>query len=443
MSTIVERSCNSSIEFGKFGTDWLPREEIVVKVSHMAPESSHIAWDRRTVLGALSAFTVVGLGLRRARAQEVTSDPGAAAARSVLPRTLAAITAGMGTQQVGAQVYVSMRSKMIASFALGLARPGVALTTETMFTWFSATKPTFAVLIAQLWDQGRIALDDRVADYIPAFAENGKGEVTLRQCLTHSSGFPHAGLKREGLARPGMTPEVIASICSGPLEFPPGRFKEYHPFSTGFILGEVIQRVTGRPYQDYIREALFMPLGMSDCWVGMSQERFDAYGERIGLLYSEGEARKLVPPPGGEQYTLNVSPSATGRGPVKQLARFYEVLSRGGEIDGVRILSRQATEAFTGYCSNLPEWDTTRDEPTPSGLGFVRETRMFGDHVSGRVFGSVGSLSSVAFCDPHYDLVVAYILNGRIRDRGAHRERCAAVSGAIYQDLGIAPMLNP
>ncbi|MCI0749600.1 MAG: beta-lactamase family protein, partial [Nevskiales bacterium] len=253
---------------------------------------------------------VMGLGLQRVYAEQATSDPGVAAAEKVLPRTLAAITAGMGTQQVGAQAYVSIGGKPVASFALGLARPGVALTTETLFNWYSATKPTAAILIAQLWDQGRIGLDDRVAKYIPEFAQKGKDEVTIRQCLTHSAGIPHAGSPMQSLK--GMTPELMASIYAAPLEFPPGQFKEYHPFSTGFILGEIVQRLTGRPYGDHIREALFVPLGMPDCWVGMSKERFDAYGTKIGLLYADGKAGKLAPPPGGEKFTLNVSPSATG-----------------------------------------------------------------------------------------------------------------------------------
>ncbi|MCI0749599.1 MAG: beta-lactamase family protein [Nevskiales bacterium] len=404
------------------------------------PDFSQTGWSRRAVLRAVisaaGTSSLTGFGLQPAYAQETTSDPGVAAAEKTLPRTLAAITAGMGTQQVGAQAYVSIGGKPVASFALGLARPGVALTTETMFIWYSATKPTFAILIAQLCDQGLIRLDDRIVDYIPQFAQNGKDEVTIRQCLTHSAGIPHAGSISPVQ---GLTPEEIASISAASLEFPPGQFKEYHPFSTGFILGEIIQRITGRPYQDHIRKALFLPLRMPDCWVGMTQERFDAYGDKIGLLYSENRSGELVPPQDGEKFSLNVTPSANGRGPMKQFARFYEALLAGGELDGVQILSEQMTEKFTTYYSLLPEWDKTQEEPTPAGLGFVRrETRLFGVHASLQVFGSVGSASSVAFCDPRHDLVVAYVLNGRIQDYVAHRDRCAAISGAIYQDLGIA-----
>jgi CubicO group peptidase (beta-lactamase class C family) len=231
---------------------------------------------------------------------------------------------------------------------------------------------------------------------------------------------------------------VIAQICAAPLEFEPGRYREYHPLCAGYILGEVVQRITGKGYSEFIREALFLPLGMDDCWVGMTEERFEAYGDRIGFVYSQGRDGILVPPPGGERYSLRVSPHGNGRGPVRRFGRFFEALLLGGELDGTRILSRQATEAFVGYDSNLPEWRADRDQPTPTGLGFIREGRMFGEHVSKRVFGAAGSLSSIALADPLCGLALVFVTSGRLRDREAHRTRCARICNAVYEDLGLA-----
>ena len=77
----------------------------------------------------------------------------------------------------------------VADFAIGEARPGTTMSRDTMVTWFSMTKPSVAVAVAQLWERGRLELDDAVATHVPEFARNGKDRITLRHLLTHTGGF--------------------------------------------------------------------------------------------------------------------------------------------------------------------------------------------------------------------------------------------------------------
>ena len=91
---------------------------------------------------------------------------------------------------VGAQLYVSRDGKPVADLAFGIARDGVPMTPDTIMLWMSSIKPITAVAVAQIWERGKIALDDPVAKYIPAFGDKGKDRITIRHVLTHTGGFP-------------------------------------------------------------------------------------------------------------------------------------------------------------------------------------------------------------------------------------------------------------
>src|SRR3981189_1756534 len=100
-----------------------------------------------------------------------------------MPLELAAKVIESGIERglhVGAQLYVSLDGKPVADLAFGLAREGVAMTPDTIMLWMSSTKPITALAIAQIWERGKIALDDLVAKYIPEFGISGKEAITIR-----------------------------------------------------------------------------------------------------------------------------------------------------------------------------------------------------------------------------------------------------------------------
>src|SRR5262249_10219057 len=138
--------------------------------------------------------------------------------------------------------------------------------------WFSSTKAITAAAVAQLWQLERVRLDERVAAYIPEFSQGGKEAITLRHVLTHTGGFRNADGGMGGLSG-AFAPwdEVLARICAAPIEpgWAPGHRAGYHPTSGWFVLGEIVRRLDGRPFDRYLREELFEPLGMRDSWVGM------------------------------------------------------------------------------------------------------------------------------------------------------------------------------
>lgn len=362
--------------------------------------------------------------------------------RDTLPRAVEVIERGMREGlHIGAQVYVSRDGKVVASGGVGEARPGVPMDEDSMMLWWSSTKPSAAVAIGQLWEQGKIDIEAPVAAYIPEFAANGKEGVTLRHVLTHTGGFRFADGR---WAYRRSWDEIIARICGVALEegWVPGKKAGYHPSSGWFILGEIVRRVDGRPFERYVREEVFEPLGMNDSWVGMPPERYAEYGDRIGIMHQVADGKlepmwKIDSP----EVVARCVPGGGGRGPMRDLGRLYEALLAGGAIGETRILSPQTVQAMTTR-HRVGMMDETFRVPVDWGLGFVIDSILYGRHASLRAFGHGGHRSSTGYVDPEYGLVVAFVTNGMAEER-AHYRRMSDISSAIYEDLGIVEPGTP
>jgi CubicO group peptidase (beta-lactamase class C family) len=381
------------------------------------------------------------------------SDDASSLAR--LPRTREAIAAGIRQGlHLGAQIYVSWRGEPCADAALGDSRPGTPLRPDDLMLWLSSTKPVAAVALAQLWERGRLEIDDPVALHIPEFAVHGKESITLRHLLTHTAGIR--------LLQVGWPEEswdaIVARIAAMRPEprWPPGRKAGYHQASSWFLLGEVVRRLDGRPFARYVRDEIFAPLGMLDSWIGMPSETYGAYrdGGRIAPLWNTEVPAGEPPLPHGwdsEAWCTGTHPGGNGYGPMAQLGRLYEMLlERGcrtgspGSPPGRRILSPQAVEALTArHRAGL--FDHTFRHVVDWGLGFIVNSSQhgaetvpygYGNHASPRTFGHSGYRSSAAFADPEHGLAVALAFNGTPA-AGAHERRLRAVLDAIYLDLGL------
>lgn len=359
-----------------------------------------------------------------------------------LPRTVELLAAGRRDgQHLGGQLCVLRRGEVVADLAFGEATPGVGMTRDHRMLWLSSGKPVAAVAIAQLWERGCLALDDAVALHLPEFGAAGKEGVTLRHLLTHTAGLrmPDVGWPEKSEA------EILARICAHRLEprWVPGRKAGYHAMSTWFVLGEIVRRLDGRPFPRFAREEILLPLGMSDCWLGMPDEEYDRAAPRLAPLFRcEGEP-EMRPWHGRERLT-RCSPGTNGCGPLRQFVRFYEALRRGGELDGERVLTRQTVEALAAR-HRVGLFDHTFRAQLDWGLGLIANSAWhgapevpygYGPHASARAFGHSGAQSSIAFCDPEPGLAVALAVNG-MPSEATHRLRFHRLLGALYEDLGL------
>lgn len=356
-------------------------------------------------------------------------------------RTVAELARGRDAGlHLGGQLFLALGGEVVADAGFGEARPGEPMTRDRRMFWLSSTKPIAAVAIARLWERGVLALDDRVARHLPEFAAGGKEAVTIRHLLTHTSGIRMLDVGWPRLGREG----IVARVCAQKLEpgWKPGRKAGYHLASSWFVLGELVRRLDGRPFEDYVRDEIFAPLGMSSCSVAVPAAELEAVRARIAPMHEVTGAglRELVEWSSAERLSV-CSPGATGLGPIGELARLYGGLLAGG----APILRAQTVEAIVAR-HRVGLLDQTFRAKLDWGLGVILDSKHYGEnripygygpHAGPRTFGHSGARSSTAFADPDAGLVVALAVNG-LPDDDTHRERFHRLTGAIFEDLGLA-----
>ena len=376
-----------------------------------------------------------------------------------LPQTAAALARGIEQGlHAGAQAYVSRGGRVVADFAIGLARPGVPMRRDTLMPWMSAGKPLAAVAFAQLWEslseQRSLDVDDPVARHVPEFAARGKEAVTIRHLLTHTGGFRALVGKWE--EQPWDA--VIAAVCDARLEpgWVPGRKAGYHLATSWYVLGEIVRRLDPgrRDYGTYVREDVCEPLGMDDTWVGMPEEVYRGYGDRIAVMTDTTPDAKPQAADGGYSDVAIATvtrPGSGARGPVRELGLFYQMLLGKGVLlgksvqDGTRVLSAETVEALVAG-HRIGMYDHTFRHVMDWGLGFLLNSARYGEgaapygygpHASPRTFGHGGSQCCTGFADPENGLAAAIVWNGRPGE-APHDRRLRETLAALYEDVGLA-----
>ena len=345
----------------------------------------------------------------------------------------------------GAQLAVYVDGELVVDLAGGTTGPDGAETTPGQrHVLFSCTKPLAGACLHRLVDEGRLDYDDRVVDHWPQFAEAGtsKAEVTVRDVLSHQAGLPTVPIDAEA-DRWDDWDAIAASVEDADLAFEPGSTAAYHALSYGWAVGELVRRVSGRPIESYVDEAVFGPLGMDDTSIGLREGDPDDVATLVGF---EEFDRCRRPDGGGggmtnaeaaaqfneESVRRSVVPAASGIGTARDVARFYACLANGGELDGVGLLSTETVERATSVQAEV-ERDGTLGSPRRYGLGFVlggTPWDKFGTLSPDHVFGHGGLGSIVGWGDPEAGIGFAYVTNG-IRDEYEHRARVNAMADAV------------
>lgn len=325
---------------------------------------------------------------------------------------------------------------------------GLPVESDTIWRIYSMTKPVTSVAALTLVEEGRLFLDDPVSRYIPAFAEprvyeSGSGTETvtrpaeqpilIRHLMTHTSGLtfgfyrshPADALYRDaGLENSVPSGADLARTCdvyaSLPLQFEPGTQWNYSVASN--VLGRVIEVVSGRPLDEFFAERLFGPLGMTDAGFSVTPGQ----APRLAELYGEADGGGITPIPG---LPLRGRPRfLSGSGGMAATAhdyhRFMEFLRRHGELDGIRLLSRESVGTMTA--NHLPENADLRSfgsaphrVSSNAGVGFGLGVSVVIDPEAAETPSSRGTFawSGVAtttfWVDPLLDLTVQFMTQVR------------------------------
>ena len=350
----------------------------------------------------------------------------------------------------GAQLAVWAGGDLVVDVAGGVTGPdGDATTSETRHLLFSCTKPYAGVCLHHLRDQGLVDYDDAVVDHWPEFdrGDDRKADVTVRQVLSHQAGLPSTTID----TRPDQWTEwetAVEAMEAAELSFEPGETAAYHALSYGFLVGELVRRVSGTGIEEYAREHVFEPLGMAETSIGLPErvetdavatlvgfEPYDACRESgAGLAVTTKDAAALF---NRESIQRAVVPASTGIGTARDMARFYACLANGGELDGVRILSGETVAEATA-CQVEVERDGTMGVPSRYALGFGlggTPWDKYGSLSPKHVFGHGGLGSIVGWGDGTGNLAMAYVTNG-IRHEYEHGARVNAMADAVRTVFG-------
>ena len=343
----------------------------------------------------------------------------------------------------GAQVHVSLHGETVASFGVG------AVGVDSVVPWFSMTKLVSSVTFAVAWELHGLDLDDRVADYVPEAAANGKDAITLRHLLTHTAGL-HGAAGRPDDVRGRPAVETLRRVCEAPLArgWAPGARAAYDGAAGYVLLAEVVRRVDGRPLDEVAGEQVLAPLGMTSSSLRLAAGQRAALEDRIVLMHEVPPGhpeRRARPDITGPEATAVLSPGAGGIGPMAELVRVAELLLDHGERSGVRLLTAQTVEAMTArHRAGLR--DETFGHVIDWGLGVMVNSRHYGTgpypygygaHASRRTFGHGGAESSLLFADPEAGLAAGLFTDGMPGER-ANLSRFDALVDALYVDLDLA-----
>ena len=304
---------------------------------------------------------------------------------------VAGVTAG--GEYLGAVSLVARNGKLVDWRAYGhrdLARAS-AMEPDSIFRIYSMTKPMLTVAVLKLVEEGHIAsVDDPVSKYLPAFATR---PVTLRQLLTHTSGFANATEAMERSADLKAYSGLAARLASAGES---GKRFHYNAVNSE-VASRVVEVVSGTTFDAYLRERIFVPLGMRDTSFTVPAEKLS----RLAEMTSTDKDGKLVAhdmprPLAGEKAMPGrmMRPYFSGAGGLystaADYARFCQMLLNGGELDGARILARDSVDQMmTSQLANM-------DGPMPGegfGLGgyVVLDAARLGRPGSAGAFGWLGA----------------------------------------------------
>ncbi|MFC1490189.1 serine hydrolase domain-containing protein [Candidatus Latescibacterota bacterium] len=368
----------------------------------------------------------------------------------------------------GAVTLVARHGKIAHFEAFGMSDKEAArpMTTDAIFRICSMSKPITSLAVMMLYEEGKFLLSDPVSNYIPEFRNmtvlssevqddgsvgtvRARRQITIRHLLTHTSGLTYqwnrqlgrmyyeAGVNHGMLQDNGTIGESVKKLAGLPLLFEPGEAYEY---SLGLdVLGYLVEVVSGMTLDEFFKERIFEPLGLNDTHFFLPEEKVS----RLAALYrySSSEGLTRFPETPVVEDAMIYSADYPYNGPQSYFsggaglcstaldyARFCQMMLNGGELDGVRLISRKTVELM------ISDHVGDSDENTAFGYGFSIDGIKSQLHEIGSVgkYGWGGYYFTRFFIDPEEDLIGVFMAQLKPRGTVDLREK---VYNVIYQSI--------
>ena len=347
----------------------------------------------------------------------------------------------------GAQLAVFRKGKKVLDLGGGVARlsNNAPVQPETMFTLYSSTKGLAALCMHMLHDKGKFNYEDRVGQYWPEFAQNGKENATITHVLGHRVGNT---LGPDWLTHDlwGNRAQCAKAMAEMAPRWTPGEANGYHPLNYGFMLNELMLRLDGRDCGQFFREEVAQPLGLDSLFIGlpaseearvacvyeapMDQESLTEAAEAMGITPDEEyfafqraldfdadvdpatlaypELRNIFNRPETHRIVL---PAGGGISSARDIAKFYAMVSLGAQWQGKQYLSKETLEFSITPTNTTEDIDRSLRLPIIYGQGW-----MLGHLAQGatlRTFGHPGKGGQVCLADLDRQLSIAFLNTGQ------------------------------
>ncbi|KZS57903.1 lipase LipE [Mycobacterium ostraviense] len=304
----------------------------------------------------------------------------------------------------------------------------IPVTTDTPFCAYSSAKAITATVVHLLAEQGHFSLDDRVCEYLPTYTSHGKYRTTIRHVLTHSAGVPFPTGPRPDVTKADDHEYALEKLGELRPLYRPGLVHMYHALTWGPLMREIVWRATGKEIRDILAAEILDPLGFR--WTNFGVAKKDlplvapshatgrplppviaaAFRKAIG-----GTVHEVIPYTNQPLFLSTIVPSSNTVSTADELSRFMEILRRGGELDGVRIMRPETVRNAVKECRRLRPDVATGLMPLRWGTGYMLGSTRFGPF--GRnapaAFGHLGLVNIAVWADPQRRLAAAVLSSGK------------------------------
>ncbi len=326
----------------------------------------------------------------------------------------------------------------------GDSGPAIKLPPDAPISLFSASKAISALLVHKLVEQGRMYLEDHVAEHVPKFAAHGKERVTVRQLLAHRAGIPLLPVSEPDPELLRDWDAIIDMLCAAkPAD---ARFQKqaYHALTAGFILGEVVRRVSGRELPELLREWIAQPLGCTHMTYGLAPELraqappnvftgpkvfwpINTFAKRILGVSFELAAESS----NSDAYLSGIVPAGNIYATADDACRVFQMLLDRGKWNGTRVFNAETVAEARRPVGSM-QVDGMLRIPLRYSAGFMLGENPFGLYGPRcrQAFGHLGFIAVLCWADPSRNISVAFLNTGKsVSPTGVIR--LARVLGAI------------
>jgi len=332
----------------------------------------------------------------------------------------------------------------LSGSAPGEDGPLVPLEPDAPISLFSASKAITALLLHKLVEQGKLRLEDRVADHIPKFGARGKGRVTVRQLLAHRAGIPLLPVQDPDPELLRHWDAIIDMLCHAVPANAKFQKQAYHALTAGFLVGELVRRASGRELPELLREYLAEPLGARHLTYGLepslrASSPLNAFTGPKPFWPVTGYAKRIlgvsferaVEASNSDAFLSGIVPAGNIYATADEACRVFQMLLDKGRHNGTRVFEEETVAEAIRPIGPM-QIDGILRVPLRYSAGFMLGENPFGLYGPrcSNAFGHLGFVSVLCWADPSRDMSVAFLNTGKSM-APAGVLRLARVLGAI------------